>query len=61
MTNLTDQDKAWAALDRTIMGQAAVIPWIDSDQVSLYGPGLGGVRLGFLGTCYPLDVYVKQS
>ncbi|MBC3840191.1 hypothetical protein GXW82_08300 [Streptacidiphilus sp. 4-A2] len=58
-TDLAQQDKDWAALDKTIMGQAPIIPWVDLRQVSLYGPGLGGVHLGFIGTVYPLDVYVK--
>ncbi|GAA2002229.1 ABC transporter substrate-binding protein [Catenulispora subtropica] len=59
MTDLSQQDTAWAALDKQIMRSAPIIPWVDGRQVSLYGPGLGGVHTGFIGTCYPLDVYVK--
>jgi peptide/nickel transport system substrate-binding protein len=59
LTDLSQQDAAWAALDKKIMQSVPVIPWVDVRQVSLYGPGLGGVHLGFIGTCYPLDVYVK--
>ena len=58
-TDLAQQDKDWAALDKKIMAEAPIIPWVDLRQVSLYGPGLGGVHLGFIGTVYPLDVYVK--
>ncbi|MEZ0089861.1 ABC transporter substrate-binding protein [Streptacidiphilus sp. EB129] len=57
--DLAQQDKDWAALDKKIMTEVPVIPWVDLRQVSLYGPGLGGVHLGFIGTAYPLDVYVK--
>ncbi|NUP46805.1 MAG: ABC transporter substrate-binding protein [Catenulispora sp.] len=59
LTDLSAQDAAWAALDKQIMQSAPIIPWVDPRQVSLYGPGLGGVHTGFIGTCYPLDVYVK--
>ncbi|WP_230419912.1 ABC transporter substrate-binding protein [Catenulispora pinistramenti] len=59
MTDLKAQDTAWAALDKKIMQEVPIIPWVDPRQVSLYGPGLGGVHTGFIGTCYPLDVYVK--
>ena len=58
-TDLAQQDEDWAALDKTIMGQVPIIPWVDLRQVSMYGPDLGGVHLGFIGTVYPLDVYVK--
>ncbi|WP_042370891.1 ABC transporter substrate-binding protein [Streptacidiphilus neutrinimicus] len=58
-TDLAQQDKDWAALDKKIMGEAPIIPWVDLRQVSLYGPNLGGVHLGFIGTVYPLDVFVK--
>jgi len=58
-TDLSQQDQDWAALDKKIMAEAPIIPWVDLRQVSLYGPGLGGVHLGFIGTVYPLDVYVK--
>ena len=58
-TDLAQQNKDWAALDKTIMEQVPIIPWVDLRQVSLYGPDLGGVHLGFIGTVYPLDVYVK--
>ncbi|ACU75977.1 extracellular solute-binding protein family 5 [Catenulispora acidiphila DSM 44928] len=59
MTDLSQQNTAWAALDKKIMQEVPIIPWVDPRQVSLYGPGLGGVHTGFIGTCYPLDVYVK--
>jgi peptide/nickel transport system substrate-binding protein len=58
-TDLDQQNKDWAALDKTIMEQVPIIPWVDGRQVSLYGPDLGGVHVGFIGTVYPLDVYVK--
>jgi peptide/nickel transport system substrate-binding protein len=59
MADLGRQNAAWGALDKKIMQSVPVIPWVDVRQVSLYGPGLGGVHTGFIGTCYPLDVYVK--
>ena len=59
LTDLGQQNTAWGALDKKIMQSVPVIPWVDVRQVSLYGPGLGGVHTGFIGTCYPLDVYVK--
>ena len=58
-TDLAQQDKDWAALEQKIMKDVPIIPFVDKRQVSVYGPGLGGVHLGFIGTVYPLDVYVK--
>jgi peptide/nickel transport system substrate-binding protein len=58
-TDLAQQDKDWSALEQKIMADAPIIPFVDRRQVSIYGPGLGGVHLGFIGTVYPLDVFVK--
>lgn len=58
-TDLAQQDKDWSALEQKIMQDAPIIPFVNQRQVSVYGPGLGGVHLGFIGTVYPLDVFVK--
>jgi peptide/nickel transport system substrate-binding protein len=53
-------NRAWGKLDRTIMKQAPVIPFLYDRFLSLYGSGLGGVRLdGVLGDIDPTGVYVK--
>lgn len=51
--------KEWAALDKRIMQDAPVVPFVYRRQLTLYGPGLGGVRVGFIGSTYPTDVWVK--
>jgi peptide/nickel transport system substrate-binding protein len=52
--------KAWAALDRKIMEQAAIVPEYYQTYFGLYGSGLGGVEFDPIsGEQYPLNVYVK--
>ncbi|KAA2252473.1 ABC transporter substrate-binding protein [Solihabitans fulvus] len=59
LSDLTQAGAQWAALDKKIMAKAPIVPWTDSRQISVNGPGLGGLYQGFLGTIYPTDVFVK--
>jgi peptide/nickel transport system substrate-binding protein len=52
--------KAWAALDKKIMEDAAIIPEYYQTYFGLRGSGLGGVRFDpIMGEQSPLNVYVK--
>ncbi|MEY9873476.1 peptide/nickel transport system substrate-binding protein [Streptacidiphilus sp. MAP12-33] len=57
--NLDQQNTDWSKLEEKIMTEVPAIPFVYSRLVVMYGPGLGGVHLGMIGTVYPLDVYVK--
>ncbi|WP_037606450.1 ABC transporter substrate-binding protein [Streptacidiphilus rugosus] len=57
--DLGRQNKDWATLEAKIMGEVPAIPFVYSRLVALHGAGLGGVHLGFIGTIYPTDVFVK--
>ncbi|MDH2428647.1 ABC transporter substrate-binding protein [Sphaerisporangium sp. TRM90804] len=60
ITDPVEAGKAWAALDRKIMEQAAVVPEYYRTYFGLYGSGLGGVEFDpMTGLQYPLNVYVK--
>ncbi|MDI2132045.1 ABC transporter substrate-binding protein [Yinghuangia seranimata] len=60
LSDVTAAGKEWAALDKKIMTEdAPVVPFVYRRQLTLYGPGLGGVRVGFIGSTYPTDVWVK--
>ncbi|MGC0417030.1 ABC transporter substrate-binding protein [Embleya sp. AB8] len=51
--------KEWSNLEKKIMADAPVVPFVYRRQLTLYGPGLGGPRVGFIGSTYPTDVWVK--
>ncbi|MEO3812472.1 ABC transporter substrate-binding protein [Sphaerisporangium sp. B11E5] len=52
--------KAWAAIDKMIMEQAAIVPEYYQTYFGLYGSGLGGVEFDPIsGEQYPLNVFVK--
>lgn len=60
ITDPVEAGKAWAALDRKIMEQAAIIPEFYRTYFGLYGSGLGGVTFDPLwGEQSPLDIWVK--
>lgn len=63
ISNLSDVNEAgkqWAALDKRILTEdTPVVPYVYRRQLTLYGPGLGGVKVGFIGSTYPTDVWVK--
>ncbi|WP_055483013.1 ABC transporter substrate-binding protein [Sphaerimonospora mesophila] len=60
ITDPVEAGKAWAALDRKIMDQAAIIPEFYQTYFGLYGSGLGGVKFDPLwGEQSPLDIWVK--
>lgn len=60
LADVTEAGKAWAALEKRIQADdAPVVPFVYRRQLTLYGPGLGGVRVGFIGSTYPTDVWVK--
>ncbi|MFC4589805.1 ABC transporter substrate-binding protein [Sphaerisporangium corydalis] len=52
--------KAWAALDKKIMEQAAIVPEFYQTYFGLYGSGLGGVEFSAIdGEQSPTNVYIK--
>ncbi|WP_203950850.1 ABC transporter substrate-binding protein [Planotetraspora mira] len=56
----TEAGKAWAAIDRKIMEQAAIVPEYYQTYFGLYGSGLGGVRFDPIqGEQSALDIWVK--
>lgn len=60
ITDATEAGKAWAAIDKMIMEQAAIVPEYYQTYFGLYGSGLGGVEFDpNSGEQYPLNVYVK--
>ncbi|MEU8199377.1 ABC transporter substrate-binding protein [Microbispora amethystogenes] len=59
-TDPAEAGKAWAAIDRQIMDQAAIIPEFYQTYFGLYGSGLGGVRFDPIqGEQSALNIYVK--
>ncbi|MEV4459883.1 ABC transporter substrate-binding protein [Microbispora sp. NPDC049633] len=61
ITDAAEAGKAWAAVDRMIMEQAAIVPEYYQTYFGLYGSGLGGVKFDPLtGEQSALDIYVKQ-
>ncbi|GAA4580492.1 ABC transporter substrate-binding protein [Planotetraspora phitsanulokensis] len=60
ITDPTEAGKAWAAIDRKIMEQAAIVPEFYQTYFGLYGSGLGGVRFDPIqGEQSALDIWVK--
>ncbi|MCF2531875.1 ABC transporter substrate-binding protein [Yinghuangia soli] len=60
VSDVVEAGKQWAALDKKIMTEdSPVVPFVYRRQLTLYGPGLGGVKVGFIGSTYPTDVWVK--
>ncbi|GAA4555904.1 ABC transporter substrate-binding protein [Planotetraspora kaengkrachanensis] len=60
VTDPTEAGKAWAAIDRKIMDQAAIVPEYYQTYFGLYGSGLGGVRFDPIqGEQSALDIWVK--
>ncbi|GII53902.1 ABC transporter [Planotetraspora thailandica] len=60
VTDPTAAGKAWAAIDRQIMDQAAIVPEYYQTYFGLYGSGLGGVRFDPIqGEQSALDIWVK--
>ncbi|XVQ88795.1 ABC transporter substrate-binding protein [Microbispora siamensis] len=61
ITDAAEAGKAWAAIDRQIMDQAAIVPEYYQTYFGLYGSGLGGVKFDPVeGEQSALDIYVKQ-
>ncbi|WP_432932374.1 ABC transporter substrate-binding protein [Microbispora sp. CA-135349] len=61
ITDAAEAGKAWAAIDRQIMEQAAIVPEYYQTYFGLYGSGLGGVRFDPVwGEQSAIDIYVKQ-
>ncbi|GGO02848.1 ABC transporter [Microbispora rosea subsp. aerata] len=61
ITDAAEAGKAWAAIDRMIMEQAAIVPEYYQTYFGLYGSGLGGVKFDPIeGEQSALDIYVKQ-
>ncbi|MBE3009321.1 ABC transporter substrate-binding protein [Microbispora sp. NEAU-D428] len=60
ITDAAEAGKAWAAIDRQIMDQAAIVPEYYQTYFGLYGSGLGGVKFDPIeGEQSALDIYVK--
>ncbi|MET7301654.1 ABC transporter substrate-binding protein [Embleya sp. NPDC005575] len=59
MSDVVAAGKEWSNLEKKIMAESPVVPFVYRRQLTLYGPGLGGVRVGFIGSTYPIDVWVK--
>ncbi|MEU6425335.1 ABC transporter substrate-binding protein [Microbispora sp. NPDC046973] len=60
ITDAAEAGKAWAAIDRQIMDQAAIVPEFYQTYFGLYGSGLGGVKFDPVeGEQSALDIYVK--
>ncbi|GAA1275179.1 ABC transporter [Planotetraspora silvatica] len=60
VTDPVEAGKAWAAIDRKIMEQAAIVPEFYQTYFGLYGSGLGGVRFDPIqGEQSALDIWVK--
>ncbi|MEU6413439.1 ABC transporter substrate-binding protein [Microbispora sp. NPDC046933] len=60
ITDAAEAGKAWAAIDRQIMDQAAIVPEFYQTYFGLYGSGLGGVKFDPIeGEQSALDIYVK--
>ncbi|MEV6983144.1 ABC transporter substrate-binding protein [Sphaerisporangium sp. NPDC051017] len=60
ITDAAEAGKAWAAVDKKIMEQAAIVPEYYQTYFGLYGSGLGGVEFDPIqGEQSPLNVYVK--
>lgn len=60
ITDAAEAGKAWAAIDRMIMEQAAIVPEYYQTYFGLYGSGLGGVKMDPIeGEQSALDIWVK--
>ncbi|MGI5159621.1 ABC transporter substrate-binding protein [Microbispora sp. CA-102843] len=60
ITDAAEAGKAWAAVDRMIMDQAAIVPEYYQTYFGLYGSGLGGVKMDPVeGEQSALDIWVK--
>ncbi|MEW9527975.1 ABC transporter substrate-binding protein [Microbispora sp. NPDC049125] len=60
ITDAAEAGKAWAAIDRQIMDQAAIVPEHYQTYFGLYGSGLGGVKFDPIqGEQSALDIWVK--
>ncbi|MEU7876849.1 ABC transporter substrate-binding protein [Microbispora bryophytorum] len=60
IADATEAGKAWAAIDRQIMDQAAIVPEFYQTYFGLYGSGLGGVKFDpITGEQSALGIYVK--
>ncbi|MFF3596809.1 ABC transporter substrate-binding protein [Kitasatospora indigofera] len=61
LADIAEQGKAWAALDKKIMEQVPVIPFVDTRSTLLVGSNIGGAYIGSTSSALsPLDIYLKS-
>lgn len=59
---IAEQGTAWAALDRKIMEQVPVIPFVYQRSTILTGSNIGGAHIGATSSALsPLDIYLKNA